>query len=161
MAALAYGPLCRGLLSGRMTMATQFGGDDLRRHDPKFQMPRFGQYLSAVSQLDQFAKSNYRRRVIHLALRWVLDSFESSIALWGAAAPISLLRSKTSWAGTSMQRDWPRLIGSCPQRLRAPWVPNSWRRRKRQRPDGGARRPVRDIRRKEKLTGIWRSIARQ
>ena len=90
MAVLAYGPLCRGLLTGRMTTATQFGGDDLRRHDPKFQMPHFKQYLSAVSQLDQFAKSNYRRRVIHLALRWVLDSFESSIALWGARRPDQL-----------------------------------------------------------------------
>jgi aryl-alcohol dehydrogenase-like predicted oxidoreductase len=99
MAALAYGPLCRGLLSGRMTMATQFGGDDLRLHDPKFQMPRFGQYLSAVSQLDQFAKSNYRRRVIHLALRWVLDSFESSIALWGArrADQLAPLKDVMGW----------------------------------------------------------------
>ena len=34
---LAYGALCRGLLSGRMTAQTQFAGDDLRKHDPKFQ----------------------------------------------------------------------------------------------------------------------------
>jgi aryl-alcohol dehydrogenase-like predicted oxidoreductase len=42
---LAYGSLCRGLLTGRMTAATQFGGDDLRRQDPKFQMPRFQHYI--------------------------------------------------------------------------------------------------------------------
>ena len=34
---LAYGALCRGLLSGRMTAQTQFSGDDLRKSDPKFQ----------------------------------------------------------------------------------------------------------------------------
>src|SRR5579863_131710 len=42
---LAYGSLCRGLLSGRMSQASQFTGDDLRRSDPKFLAPRFGQYL--------------------------------------------------------------------------------------------------------------------
>ena len=35
IATLAYGALCRGLLSGRMNAATQFSGDDLRRNDPK------------------------------------------------------------------------------------------------------------------------------
>jgi aryl-alcohol dehydrogenase-like predicted oxidoreductase len=90
MAVLAYGPLCRGLLTGRMTSATRFDGDDLRRHDPKFKPPRFEQYLRAVSRLDQFVQSNYRKRVIHLALRWVLDSSESNIALWGARRPDQL-----------------------------------------------------------------------
>ena len=37
IAVLAYGSLCRGLLSGRMKADTQFSGDDLRRSDPKFQ----------------------------------------------------------------------------------------------------------------------------
>src|SRR5262245_45915066 len=34
IATLTYGALCRGLLSGRMTRTTDFGGDDLRRTDP-------------------------------------------------------------------------------------------------------------------------------
>lgn len=84
---LAYGSLCRGLLTGRMTPATQFGGDDLRRQDPKFQMPRFQHYLDAVAALDAFARENYGKRVIHLALRWVLDRADTNIALWGARHP--------------------------------------------------------------------------
>jgi len=36
IAVLAYGSLCRGLLSGRMKADTPFTGDDLRRTDPKF-----------------------------------------------------------------------------------------------------------------------------
>jgi aryl-alcohol dehydrogenase-like predicted oxidoreductase len=84
---LAYGSLCRGLLTGRMTAATQFGGDDLRRNDPKFQMPRFRHYLDAVTALDAFARENYDKRVIHLALRWVLDRADTNIALWGARHP--------------------------------------------------------------------------
>jgi len=87
---LAYGALCRGLLSGRMTTETQFGGDDLRRSDPKFQTPRFDQYLRAVARLDQFAQRNYGKRVIHLALRWIIDQPQPTIALWGARRPDQL-----------------------------------------------------------------------
>src|SRR5579862_734024 len=72
IAVLAYGSLCRGLLSGRMSQTSQFTGDDLRRSDPKFLAPRFVQYLAAVEQLDRVAK-RFGRRVIHLAVRWVLD----------------------------------------------------------------------------------------
>jgi len=87
---LAYGSLCRGLLSGRMTTQTQFVGDDLRKTDPKFRAARFAQYLRAVEMLDRFAQANYGRRVIHLALRWVLDRQDSMIALWGARRPDQL-----------------------------------------------------------------------
>ena len=90
IAALVYGPICRGLLSGRMTGDTVFGDDDLRHTDPKFQQPRYGQYLSAVKQLDDFARKNYGKRVIHLALRWVLDQPGVTAALWGARHPEQL-----------------------------------------------------------------------
>jgi aryl-alcohol dehydrogenase-like predicted oxidoreductase len=81
---LAYGSLCRGLLTGSMSRATHFTGDDLRKTDPKFREPRYEQYLAAVERLDQFAQASFGRRVIHLAVRWVLDRGESNIALWGA-----------------------------------------------------------------------------
>lgn len=99
IAVLAYGFLCRGLLSGRMTHATRFTGDDLRKNDPKFQAPRFLQYLSAVDNLDGFADRQYHRRVIHLALRWVLDRYNLSVALWGARMPYQLdpIADVTGW----------------------------------------------------------------
>jgi aryl-alcohol dehydrogenase-like predicted oxidoreductase len=87
---LAYGALCRGLLSGRMTRDTRFTGDDLRQSDPKFQAPRFVQYVQAAERLDRFAQVNYGKRVIHLALRWILDREQSTIALWGARRPEQL-----------------------------------------------------------------------
>ena len=88
IATLGYGALCRGLLSGRMRIDTKFEGDDLRRIDPKFQPPRFAQYLAAVQQLDQLARE-FQRRVIHLAVRWMLDQ-GISVALWGARRPDQL-----------------------------------------------------------------------
>jgi aryl-alcohol dehydrogenase-like predicted oxidoreductase len=84
IATLAYGSLCRGLLSGRMTADTSFTGDDLRRTDPKFQPGRFKQYLQATERLDAFARESYGKRVLHLAVRWVLDRQPLSTALWGA-----------------------------------------------------------------------------
>jgi aryl-alcohol dehydrogenase-like predicted oxidoreductase len=84
---LAYGAICRGLLSGRMNPDSRFEGDDLRQTDPKFRPPRFAQYLEAVALLDRFARQNYGKRVIHLALRWVLDQPGVSSALWGARHP--------------------------------------------------------------------------
>jgi aryl-alcohol dehydrogenase-like predicted oxidoreductase len=89
IATLGYGALCRGLLSGRMRADTTFGGDDLRRIDPKFQPPRFAQYLDAVRQLDDFARRRFGRRVIQLAVRWMLDQ-GISVALWGCRRPDQL-----------------------------------------------------------------------
>jgi aryl-alcohol dehydrogenase-like predicted oxidoreductase len=84
VAVLAYGSLCRGLLSGSMSGSTRFTGDDLRKSDPKFRKPRYAQYLAAVELLDQFARERFGKRVIHLAARWVLDRGDANIALWGA-----------------------------------------------------------------------------
>jgi aryl-alcohol dehydrogenase-like predicted oxidoreductase len=86
---LAYGALCRGLLSGRMSPKTLFAGDDLRRTDPKFQPPRFEQYLMAVAELDRFARANFGKSVLALAVRWILDR-GPTIALWGARRPRQL-----------------------------------------------------------------------
>ena len=87
---LAYGPICRGLLSGRMRADTVFSEGDLRRTDPKFSGARYLQYLQAVEELDRFARDNYGKRVIHLALRWVLDQPGVTAALWGARRPQQL-----------------------------------------------------------------------
>jgi aryl-alcohol dehydrogenase-like predicted oxidoreductase len=87
---LTYGSLCRGLLSGKMNRDTQFAGDDLRKVDPKFQPPRYAQYLQAVERLDRFAQENYGKRVLDLAIRWTLDQPGVSVALWGARHPEQL-----------------------------------------------------------------------
>ena len=86
---LGYGALCRGLLSGRMRPSSTFEGDDLRGIDPKFQPPRYAQYLNAVDQLDQLARRRFQRQVIQLAVRWMLDK-GISVALWGGRRPDQL-----------------------------------------------------------------------
>ena len=90
LSAFAYGPLCRGLLTGTMRPDTKFTGDDLRQSDPKFQPPRFAQYLEAVQRLDDLARKRYGKRVMDLAVRWVLDTPGITSALWGARHPAEL-----------------------------------------------------------------------
>jgi len=102
---ITYGALCRGLLSGNMSTDRTFEGDDLRNTDPKFQEPRFEQYLDAVDRLDQFARDNYDRRVIHLAVRWILDQ-GVDVALWGARTPDQLdpVEDVSGWTLTEEDR---------------------------------------------------------
>ena len=99
IATLGYGALCRGLLSGRMKAGTVFDGDDLRRTDPKFIEPRFAQYVAAVQKLDRLAQQRFGKRVIHLAVRWMLDQGITT-ALWGARHPDQLqpVDEVTGWA---------------------------------------------------------------
>jgi aryl-alcohol dehydrogenase-like predicted oxidoreductase len=110
IATFGYGALCRGLLSGRMRPDTVFDGDDLRRNDPKFQRPRFAQYLAAVQRLDRIARERFGKRVIHLAVRWLLDQGMTT-ALWGARHPAQLepVDEVAGWtldASTKSEIDW-------------------------------------------------------
>ena len=108
---LGYGALCRGLLSGRMRPDTKFDGDDLRRIDPKFQPPRFAQYLDAVRQLDELAQRRFHRRVIHLAVRWMLDQ-GISVALWGGRHPdqVEAALGVAGWSLNAVHRALVELI---------------------------------------------------
>ncbi|SDM16416.1 Predicted oxidoreductase [Modicisalibacter muralis] len=90
LAMLTYGALCRGLLTGKLKADSHFNGDDLRNVDPKFQQPRFDQYLSAVDALDRFARERHGKDVLSLAIRWLLDRNANGIALWGARRPAQM-----------------------------------------------------------------------
>ncbi len=101
LTSLTYGALCRGLLSGTMRTDRQFAKGDMRKStDPKFQTPHFAEYLNAVSMLDAFARENYGKRVIHLAVRWLLDQPGVGVALWGARRPEQLapIREVIGWS---------------------------------------------------------------
>src|ERR1700704_6220562 len=98
-----YGALCRGLLSGAMRIDRQFAKDDMRKTtDPKFQPAHLAEYLNAASKLDAFAREHFGKRVIHLAVRWLLDQPGVGVALWGARRPEQLapIREVIGWSLT-------------------------------------------------------------
>jgi aryl-alcohol dehydrogenase-like predicted oxidoreductase len=93
---LGYGSLCRGLLTGKMKMDSQFKGDDLRKVDPKFKPPRYNEYLKCVELLKDWVEKKYHKSLIALAARWCLDD-GISVALWGARQPKQLEAIDSVW----------------------------------------------------------------
>jgi aryl-alcohol dehydrogenase-like predicted oxidoreductase len=87
---LTYSSLCRSLLAGRVHRGMAFDPQDIRSVDPKFQEPRFGQYMTAVEWLAEFGRGRYGKAVPELAVRWVLNRPGISAALWGAKRPEQL-----------------------------------------------------------------------
>jgi aryl-alcohol dehydrogenase-like predicted oxidoreductase len=87
VATLAYEALCRGLLTGQINADTRLEADDVRRKDPKFQPPRFAQYIAAVERLTELAQKRYGKSLPALAVRWALDQPGVSVVLWGTRHP--------------------------------------------------------------------------
>lgn len=83
---LIYGPLCRGLLTGKYRGTETFSGNDVRGMDPKFQPDRFPTYLACVERLKQVA-ARHGKTVGQLAIRWCLDQPGVTMALCGARRP--------------------------------------------------------------------------
>ncbi|MFW6361148.1 MAG: aldo/keto reductase [Spirochaetota bacterium] len=88
IALITYGALCRGLLTGKLDENSSFEGDDLRNVDPKFQQPRYSQYLQAVERFTDLA-AQYDRSTLQLAVNWILQQ-GVQVALWGARKPSQL-----------------------------------------------------------------------
>ncbi|MCF7852200.1 MAG: aldo/keto reductase [Simkaniaceae bacterium] len=105
IATLGYGSLCRGLLSGSMDQNHHFEGDDLRKIDPKFQLPRFASYLKATHKLKEWAKNKYDKPLLALAIRWALD-MGISVALWGARHPDQLNTLDSIWGWELTENDF-------------------------------------------------------
>ena len=89
---LTYSSLCRSMLGGRVHRGMTFEPRDIRAVDPKFQEPRFSQYMTAVERLIVLARDRFGKSVAQLAVRWVLDRPGISVALWGAKRPDQLER---------------------------------------------------------------------
>ncbi len=90
VAVLTYSSLCRSLLGGRVHRGMTFEAGDIRAVDPKFQEPRFSQYMTAVERLAALARGRFGKSMAQLAVRWVLDRPGCSVALWGAKRPDQL-----------------------------------------------------------------------
>ena len=87
---VAYGVLCRGLLTGKFSASHVFPEGDLRRLDPKFRGEAFARYLSAASDLRSIAQA-HDCSLGQLAARWALQQPGISVVLWGARNPKQIL----------------------------------------------------------------------
>ncbi|MDD4932785.1 MAG: aldo/keto reductase [Methylacidiphilaceae bacterium] len=87
---VAYGVLCRGLLTGKFAAHHSFAAGDIRRFDPKFQGDTFRRYLAAVDDLRPLAQG-HGCTLAQMAARWALQQPGISVVLWGARRPTQIL----------------------------------------------------------------------
>jgi aryl-alcohol dehydrogenase-like predicted oxidoreductase len=79
---VAYSPLGRGFLSGRMTSPDDFGEHDFRRDHPRFTGENFARNLELVEQVRQLAASK-GVTPSQLAIAWVLAQGDDVAAIPG------------------------------------------------------------------------------
>jgi aryl-alcohol dehydrogenase-like predicted oxidoreductase len=80
---VAFSPLSRGLLSGRLTSPDDLAADDLRRTLPRFQGENFARNLAVVEQLQRLADKK-RATLSQLAIAWLLAQGEDIVPIPGA-----------------------------------------------------------------------------
>jgi aryl-alcohol dehydrogenase-like predicted oxidoreductase len=79
---VAYSPLGRGFLSGRITSPDDFGEHDFRRDHPRFTGENFARNLELVEQVRQLAASK-GVTPSQLAIAWVLAQGDDVVAIPG------------------------------------------------------------------------------
>jgi aryl-alcohol dehydrogenase-like predicted oxidoreductase len=79
---VAYSPLGRGLLTGRFQRAGDFGEDDFRRHQPRFQGANLERNLQLVERVKELA-DEHNCTPGQLALAWVMHQGEDVVPIPG------------------------------------------------------------------------------
>jgi aryl-alcohol dehydrogenase-like predicted oxidoreductase len=79
---VAYSPLGRGFLSGRITSPDAFGPNDFRRSAPRFQGESFGRNLAVVERIKELAAAKGVTSS-QLAIAWVLAQGEDIVPIPG------------------------------------------------------------------------------
>ncbi|MGE5316268.1 MAG: aldo/keto reductase [Acidobacteriota bacterium] len=79
---VAYSPLGRGFLTGKITKIEDLDENDFRRHSPRFQGENFTKNLTLVSHIQAQAKEK-RCTPAQLALAWLLAQGEDVVPIPG------------------------------------------------------------------------------
>ncbi|HEY6590412.1 MAG TPA: aldo/keto reductase [Actinomycetota bacterium] len=79
---VAYSPLGRGFLSGRITSPDDFGEDDFRRNHPRFTGENFARNLELVDRVRELATSK-GATPSQLAIAWVLAQGDDVVPIPG------------------------------------------------------------------------------
>ena len=101
---LAYGPLAHGPLSGTITEATTFGGDDWRSHSPAFTGPGFRRNLEVVAAPGRSA-ADRGATIAQLAVAWALAHPAVQVTIVGSRTPAHLEESLDTLDRTLSQGD--------------------------------------------------------
>ncbi len=79
---VAYSPLGRGFLTGRITRFEDFAADDYRRRSPRFQGDNFQRNLQLVARVEEIARGK-GCTPSQLSLAWVMAQGEPVVPIFG------------------------------------------------------------------------------
>ncbi len=86
IAYVAYSPLSRGLLTGRIRREDDVPADDWRREVPRFQEPNLSANLARLAPLEELA-ARHGVSLASIALAWILRAQPTAIPLVGMGRP--------------------------------------------------------------------------
>jgi aryl-alcohol dehydrogenase-like predicted oxidoreductase len=79
--------------------------------------------LDAATKLDAYAREHFGKRVIHLAVRWLLDQPGVGVALWGARRPEQLAPIKEVAGWSLSETDFAAIDAILRETIRHPVGP--------------------------------------
>ncbi|HEY2519393.1 MAG TPA: aldo/keto reductase [Streptosporangiaceae bacterium] len=83
---VAYSPLGRGFLTSAVKPASEYGPDDMRSRDPRWQPGNYERNAEAIDQLTKLAREK-GIEVTQLALAWLLAQGEDIVPIPGTRSP--------------------------------------------------------------------------
>ena len=83
---VAYSPLGRGFLTSAIKPASEYGPDDMRSRDPRWQPGNYERNAQAIKQLSELAHGK-GIEVTQLALAWLLAQGEDIVPIPGTRSP--------------------------------------------------------------------------
>eukprot|EP01098_Paradermamoeba_levis_P009049 TRINITY_DN3748_c1_g3_i3.p1 TRINITY_DN3748_c1_g3~~TRINITY_DN3748_c1_g3_i3.p1 ORF type:complete len:357 (+),score=135.88 TRINITY_DN3748_c1_g3_i3:45-1073(+) len=86
---VAYSPLGRGFLSGKIKSIDDLAADDYRRNNPRFQGDNFAKNMELVKAVEEFAKVK-NCTPSQLALAWIFSRGDHIIPLFGTKKRVYL-----------------------------------------------------------------------
>ncbi|MGZ7080361.1 MAG: aldo/keto reductase [Thermoanaerobaculia bacterium] len=100
---VAYSPLGRGFLSGRIKSIDDLEADDYRRHNPRFQGENFQKNLDLVKRIEEIAAEKGVTPA-QLALAWLLTRGDDIVPIPGSRS-LKHLEENVAAAGIEMSAD--------------------------------------------------------
>ncbi len=100
---VAYSPIGRGFLSGEIKSPDDFGADDFRRHNPRFQGENFGRNLDLVARVRELAQEK-GCTASQLALAWLLARGQDIVPIPGTKRR-TYLEENVAAAGVTLSRE--------------------------------------------------------
>jgi aryl-alcohol dehydrogenase-like predicted oxidoreductase len=115
---VAYSPIGRGFLSGRIKSVDDLEANDFRRNNPRFQGENFQKNLDLVKRVEEIAKEKHVTPA-QLALAWLLAQGDDIVPIPGSRR-IAHLEENAAAANIELSRDdLDRLDAVAPQGITA------------------------------------------